>query len=320
MSASDFAHSSKQNLTRNEADRAILALAATHGWHVTRVELQSLGITRNQINHRIRRGFLIPVYAGVYAVGHLPTVPRDFAHGALLAAGPGAALCGPSAAYFWQITPTWSQQIHVAITAHRRPRGLIVHRITNLLPVDTRILEGPNLRLTSRARTLLDVAPGLTQKQLTKKVNDQRFDHNLSLLALNDVVMRCPRHPGATPLKRVIEQAPDQPYRSPWEMEWPEYADRYNIPDYDMNVPLARGVIADVVIRPRVVIIELDGWGLHGLRTSFTKDRRRDRDVYAELGIPTFRITRDDVKNEPAQTARTLLRIIARRRAELGIC
>jgi hypothetical protein len=296
-----------------------MAVAAAHGWHVTRTELLELGLSRAQIAHRIKRGFLIPVYQGVYAVGHLPTAPRDLAHGALLAAGPGAALYGPSAAYFWQIAPSFPKQIHVAVHAHRRPRGLRVHRIADLLPIDVPVLAGPQVRLTSRARTLLDEAPRLTQKQLTKKVNDQRFDHNLSLSALRDVIKRFPRHPGRRLLSAVIEQAPDQPFRSPWEMDWPAYAARYDIPGYDMNVPLARGVIADVVIRPRVVIIELDGWGLHGLRTSFVRDRRRDRDVYAELGIPTFRITREDVSHEPAETARTLLRIIARRRAELGL-
>jgi hypothetical protein len=151
-------------------------------------------------------------------------------------------------------------------------------------------------------------------------VNTQRFEHNVSLWALRDVVARFPHHPGAKRLHAVVQAAPDEPYRSEWEMDWPSYARRHGITAaYDMNVPLARGVIADVVVRPRLVIIELDGWGPHGIRSAFERDRRRDREVYAKLGIPTFRITRSDVMEQPAETAATLNRVIARRRRERGV-
>ena len=45
------------------------------------------------IDYRMAHGELHPVYRGVYAVGHVPTLPQDRAYGALLACGPSRP-CG----------------------------------------------------------------------------------------------------------------------------------------------------------------------------------------------------------------------------------
>jgi hypothetical protein len=299
------------------SDRNVARAAMRHGGHVTRAELLALGLGRGAINDRVRRGLLIPVYQGVYAVGHLPTNPIDRAHGALLACGPEAALSHSSAAVLWQITNRWPDPLEVTVPTRHRPPGLIVHRSTKLLPVDVIRVQG--LRATSRARTLLDQTPRLTDAQLLRAINGQRVNFRLRLGAVHDVLERFPRHPGARRLKAIVATAPDEPYRSEWEIEWPPYAAAHHLPEYDMNVPLAPGAIADVVFRPRLVIVELDGFGTHGLRPAFRRDRRRDRHLYAKLGIPTFRLTREDMVEHPAQEAALLLEIIERRRRELGL-
>ena len=73
-------------------DRAIDRIARRQGGFVKRVQLIALGLSAKQIDYRIRIGRLIPVYRGVYAVGHLPRLPVDRAHGALLASGQKSAL------------------------------------------------------------------------------------------------------------------------------------------------------------------------------------------------------------------------------------
>jgi hypothetical protein len=302
--------------------KRILGIARPQGGHVTHAQLTALGLSPEAIRHAIRTGFLIPVYRGVYAIGRLPSAPFEKAQGALLAAGPASGLFGPSAEHFWGMTTAWADPIHVFTPTHRRPRGLTVHRITGLLAIDTIILTIPGhsgeVRLTSRARTLLDRAPRLTPDVLTREVNHQRLAQGVRLSVLRDTVERFPCHPGARRLREIVQAAPAEPFRSGWEMEWPEYARAHDIPAYDMNVPLAPGLIADVVIRPRLLVIELDGWETHGVKAAFQNDRGRDRRLYAELGIPTFRITHDDFTARPTETAATLLRIIARRRTEVS--
>lgn len=298
-------------------DRAVARLALRHGGHVTRTQLLQLGMGRGAISDRIRRGLLIPVYRGVYAVGHLPTNPIDRARGALLACGPGAALSHLSAAAVWEITRRWPEVLELTAPTDRSPRGLRVHRSTKLLPVDLVRVDG--LLVTSRARALLEVAPGLTDAELLRAVNGQRVNFRLRLSSLHDVLERFPHHPGAARLAAIAAAAPAEPYRSGWEIEWPAYADAWDLPAYDMNVPVAPGVIADVVFRPRLVIIELDGFTTHGLRPAFRRDRARDRKIYAQLGIPTFRLTREDMLERPAEEAALLLEIIRRRRREIGL-
>jgi hypothetical protein len=69
-------------------DKQIAALAKRNRGYITRSQLIKLGLGAEAIRYRVRIGRLIPVYAGVYAVGHLPTLPQDRAFGALLACGP----------------------------------------------------------------------------------------------------------------------------------------------------------------------------------------------------------------------------------------
>ena len=68
-------------------EKKISALANRQRGYVKRVQLFALGLSRHGIAHRAKTGRLIPVYAGVYAVGHLPRLPHDRAYGALLAGG-----------------------------------------------------------------------------------------------------------------------------------------------------------------------------------------------------------------------------------------
>lgn len=291
-------------------------LAERQGGHVTRRQLLALGFTADAIKHMLARGLLVAVFRGVYAVGRLATAPIDRAHAALLAAGGAAALSHSSAAALWGIYRRWSQPFEVVTPRGRRTSGLIVHESARLLPVDLPLKNG--LRVTSQARTILDVAPKLSRKQLIRAINDQRFDHGMRLESLEDIVARFPRNPGASAIKSVVASAPDEPFRSPWEIEWPDFAAAHRLPAYDMNVQLLPNVIADIVFRPDLLVVELDGWGAHGLRHAFHRDRKRDRVVYAELGIPTFRLTREDMLNHAAEEAARLHAIIDRRRRELA--
>src|SRR3954467_1073812 len=78
-----------------EQELALLGGRA-HG-NVTRAQLLEAGISESAIKGRVRDGSLIPQYRGVYRVGHCaPSVDADYM-AAILACGPGAALCGRAA-------------------------------------------------------------------------------------------------------------------------------------------------------------------------------------------------------------------------------
>jgi len=137
---------------------------------VTRKQLLALGLGRRAIGHRVAAGRLIREYTGVYAVGHVPVSFIDWAAAAVLACGPGAVLSRASAASLWGIRKEWRRPFEVTVPTARRRRGITVHRSRTLTRNDIRTQLG--IRVTSPARTLLDYAPTLNDKQLTRAVND----------------------------------------------------------------------------------------------------------------------------------------------------
>jgi hypothetical protein len=129
---------------------------------------------------------------------------------------------------------------------------------------------------------------------------------------LIDVARRNPRHPGAKLLLALAGASEGEPKRSGFEVDWVPFAERYELPAYEMNVHVA-GARIDVLFIPDRLVIELDGWGKHGTRLAFEEDRDQDSGVLAATGIPTMRITYRGLHRRPAEQARRINAILARR-------
>src|SRR5919112_1753887 len=75
---------------------------AAHGV-VTRAELLSRGVSKDEIRRRVRKGLLIPEYPGVYRVGHRAPSRESAYTAAVKAGGAGALLYGRAAAHLWRL-------------------------------------------------------------------------------------------------------------------------------------------------------------------------------------------------------------------------
>ena len=294
-------------------DAAIAALAKRQRGYVKRAQLLGLGLRSDAIAYRVRIGRLIPVYAGVYAVGHLPTLPQDRAVGALLACGEGAVLSHSTAATAWGIFRRWEMPFEVSAPRIRRRRGIIVHR-TSLARRDIRTQIG--LRVTSAARTLFDVAPRFGENGLRRAVADQRRAHHLHLHQLSELLERFPRAPGARRLRPLLDVPRGGPTRSGLEDKFVAFCARFGLPEPETNVWIA-GREVDAWFPRERLIVEIDGYEFHSDRWSYEGDRDNDATALA-LGIATVRVTEARIDETPEREASRLRTILERRRAALG--
>ncbi|HEY5430559.1 MAG TPA: type IV toxin-antitoxin system AbiEi family antitoxin domain-containing protein [Solirubrobacteraceae bacterium] len=283
-------------------------MAARQHGNVTYEQLVALGFTKTRIAHRVRTGRLFRAHRGVFAVGRPARTPLERAAAAVFACGPGAALSHEGALALWGLTHRWPASWHVTVAADRRPKGITVHRSRALLRRDLRIQL--DIRVTSPARTVLDCAPSLPDKPLTRLVNDALRTPYLRRSQLADVCRRFPTHAGARRLRPFVD-LDDATTRSSFEDEFLAFCERFGFPRPLVNVRVA-GHEVDALFADERVIVELDGWAFHRDRLAFESDRDRDADTLA-AGFPTLRITWERFHRAPAAEADRLRTILRRR-------
>jgi hypothetical protein len=107
-------------------ESAIAAVAAKQYGYITRAQLLAAGLGRRAIQYRVATGRLIPVYDGVYAVGHVNTTPVARANAAVLACGERAVLSYGSAATLWGFNKYWDRPLEVTTRSKRTRKGIEV--------------------------------------------------------------------------------------------------------------------------------------------------------------------------------------------------
>jgi very-short-patch-repair endonuclease len=285
-------------------DESIDRLAARQRGYVTRGQLLDAGLGREAIKYRLTNGRLIPIHTGVYAVGHAPLAGVDRAYAALLACGPGALLSHSTAACVWGLDHRWPTPFEVIVENARRRPGIKIHRAT-ITRKDVRRHHG--IRVTSPARTVLDIAPRLTDNALARAVNDLRLERFLRIPDLAEVTARLPRHPGACRV-RAFTDNPTGPTRSEFEDAFAAFTDAHGLPRPEFNTRVA-GYEVDALFTAQKVIVELDGWGYHRSKEAFERDRERDATTLV-VGYRTIRITWERMTNRPHREAERLRRIL----------
>ena len=265
---------------------------------------------KRAVYYAVRTGRLFRVYRGVYAVGRPPVHPIERAAAAVLACGPRAALSHGSAMTLWGYWRRWDEPVDVTVAGDRRAKGIRIHRCSTLLRRDVIVHQG--IRVTSRARTLLDVAPQIKPKSLTRFINDSRRANHLTLTALADVAVRNRSHPGARALMKEA-QNPHNPTRSEGEDSFPAWCERYGLPTPVMDTNL-HGFEVDAYFAQEKLVVELDGWPFHRDRNKFESDRDQDATLLAHQ-IATVRITYDRLDNDADREAARLDSILEARRA-----
>jgi len=298
-------------------DGGIAKLAARQHGVVCRRQLLELGLVESKIESRRRRGALVPVHRGVYAVGHDGLTVEGRWMAAVLACGPGSALSHRSAAQLWGLIRRSGSIPEVTRPATFRPRpGVCAHR--SLLP-DDEIDVAAGIPVTSVSRTLLDLAPILDRDPtgLERALSEAEVRSLTSRRSLPDLLERYRGRPGTVAIRRLLadDEARRGVTRNDFEEAFVALVDATGLPRPRLNADVAlrgRFIELDCLWSAQRLFVELDGRAVHGTQRAFEADRERDRVLLAE-GWRGIRVTWRQLRHEPDAVASDLRRMLVAR-------
>ena len=292
-------------------DTRVSRAAADRDGVLSTYELRACGLDDHAIARRVRDGRLHRLYRGVYAVGHRGLTLRGRFRAAVLACGEQAVLSHFAAAVFWGFW-RFDERGVIDVTIGSGTRdidGIRVHR-SRTLERDVWVRHG--IRVTSPARTLLDLAAVLPEKTLRRMARRAQAQRAVSIESILELLGRANGHHGAERLRAVIADGP-APTRSDLEDILLDLLDGAKIERPEINAPLRFGgetITPDYLWRAQRVAIEADSVTWHDHKLT----REHDADKQAQLeaaGLRVLRITYRQITRSPQQT-------LARIRAALG--
>jgi very-short-patch-repair endonuclease/predicted transcriptional regulator of viral defense system len=281
-------------------DRRIRALAERQHGVVARWHLLALRLSPWAIRSLVDRGLLIPLYAGVYAVGHRVLTPRGHLLAAVLACGPAAVLSHKSAGSLWGLLNTGQTRVDVTVaTTSRRPRkGIRVHRTRQLHPEDVAIHD--RIPVTSVARTVVDLAGVLRPQQELEVIEQADRAGILDWAGLQRTLERRPSQKGTRYLRRVVADYAGAPAtRSHLERRFLTLIRKAGLPEPLLNAQIGEYTV-DVYWPQWRLVVELDSRDYHLGPRAFEIDRVRDAKLQ-RLSIRSLRITNERIKRAPGE-------------------
>jgi len=190
---------------RSHFDTAAGIAAQQHG-RVTRAQLLAAGVDAPRIRRWLADGRLRGVHRGVYAVGHVAhSLRADYIAAVLACRPPDAGLSGWAAGHLLRIhVPRRPPrpEVTVATTAGRRRPGIVVHRVHELHRLDLWTVDA--IRVTSAARTLLDLAPRLSPANLARACHEAWVHHDTTPEQVAACMGRNPHAPAAAKLRLAL--------------------------------------------------------------------------------------------------------------------
>ena len=241
-------------------------------------ELRAAGVPRTTVTAWVDSGRLHRLYPGVYSIVPPSMLNREgnwFA--AVKACGAEAFLSHAPSLQLQGVLDRRERLAHHVSVRHRRstnPNGIVVHRPTNLPPLDTLTLDA--IPTTSVTRAIWDSATSLPPRPIRKAFEKASRLNRLDRPRLVALADAHPNHKGSGHLRLLLADRP-QPaaeVRS-WleELIW-DLCSEHRLPLPAVNVPLLDYEV-DFLWREERLVVEADG-GDHLERTQRDRDNLRD--------------------------------------------
>jgi hypothetical protein len=270
---------------------------------VTRPELLCAGVSQGQIRHRLEVGYLLPEYDGVYRVGHRAPNFESSYMAAVKARGEGALLSGMAAAYLFGLIKGKAPPAEVTAPTDRDGARYSPSICAN----DATTWRG--IPVTTVPRTLIDVAPQLSEQELARICHEAGVLHKVTPAMVERLLI--PNTPGAAKLRAVM-RGDIKVLLSKLEKRFNERLKEAGLPLPQTNRP-AGGRRVDCRWPDHNLTVELLSYTFHNSRHAWENDQRRQREAYAR-GDEFRTYTWDDVFVEPEPIMRELATLLAQAR------
>jgi very-short-patch-repair endonuclease len=292
---------------------SIEAVAAGQKDLITQAQLLAAGLTSRGIRKRVERGTLHRRHRGVYSLGPAPLSREAQFLAAVLAAGPGSALCRACAAELHGTTRHRAPLIAVLSPRNRSIEGVRVHRYRSLDPRDVTTHKG--IPVTTIHRTFVDLADETTPQELAAHLHEAAFLGRLVEPAIRDAMHRAKGRRNLRVLEEAlaIHAAGGAGFKSRAERAY-HVLMRDTEPLVNMKL---LGFEVDFRWPEQRLVVEVDGPG-HQRPRAKRDDAARDR-ILRAAGYRVLRFTDEDVYERPDAVRRRTVAALAsnpgRRRA-----
>jgi hypothetical protein len=263
---------------------------AREQWGVISLEqLLAIGFSYAEVKGLVRRGVLIRLHRGVYAVGQLPQLTKGYLKAALLAAGADAFLSHRSAVAVWGLREVSTRRIDVTVTGcKRQSRGsLRFHHNGGAPDITTR----NGLPVSSFPQMLIELSPQETSHELERLITWGIRKDFLNLDEMRLALDRAQRRPGTARLAVALgAYLPTHDRKSDLERDFDAFLlEHPEIPQPQRNIYIG-GWEIDCYWPEFKLAVELDGRPYHIAVQDIEKDKYKDGKLLI-IGIRTLRIT-----------------------------
>lgn len=284
---------------------------------MSREQLRSRGLSDEAVSKAAARGWLRPVFHGVFAVGHEHLTVNARLLAATMACGDGSVVSHGTAAWLLGLASRRPGAIDVIapVEAGRKIAG--IRRRFVPPPVGAEVWRRNGVPVTSPARTIVDCAGDLDARGLAGLIEQAAVEGLLDVVAI-DRVLDGPRRRGTKKLLRAL--APWRRYRrgikirSRMEAKLLPLLTEAALPIPQTNAKLRLGgkvYEIDFLWREQKLVVETDGGRFHDNPAAGGRDSDRNH-ALASAGYHLPRLGWEDLRDRPEATMREIARLLAR--------
>jgi very-short-patch-repair endonuclease len=264
-------------------------------------QLRAAGWTWHKVKHHARDGGWRAIHPGVYVLTSAPLRREQLWFAAVLSA-PGSALSHGSAAAcygFHRFERGFEVVTRPGQGGRRRHGRLLVFRSKRL---DEDLAMHRRLPITTAARTLIDLAPGLDEKRLGRAFREAIRLKTTTVARVGECARRHEGRRGAARLDALASRYASIPYartRSDAEGRALEVLHDAEVEKPRVNTRVA-GEEADLVFVDRRLIVEIDGPQFH----RFPDEDARKAEAWRAAGFTVRRVASGAVYEAPSELVR----------------